>query len=108
MGIGLEKPWRPLADAPSLPGQLGVFELCDANQHVLLIGMAGGLSLFGLRSAVSAGAEGVPEAVGFRVEVTSAYLTRYRELLMAHQADFGGLPVANPPLNFKLGKLSPA
>lgn len=107
MGIALDKPWRPLHEADSLPGQLGVFELCDAEQRVLLIGMAGGLSLFGLRSAVAAQAQALPEAAGFRVEVTSAYLTRYRELLMVYVAAHGVLPPANDP-EPSLGRLQPA
>ena len=97
MGIALAKPWRPLSEIGSLPGQLGVFELCDDNEQVLLVGAAGGRSLFGLRSAVAEAAAEVPQASGFRVEVTTAYLTRYRELLMGHVAAHGHLPPANPP-----------
>ena len=38
-----------------------------------------------------------------------SYLTRYQELLMLHQADFGELPVDNRgALPVTLGRLSPA
>ena len=39
-------------------------------------------------------------------EITTAYHTRYRELIMVHIADHGELPMEIPPI--KLGKLSPA
>ena len=107
MSVRLSKPWRPLAAAGSLPGQLGVYELGDAGGTVLYIGFAGGRSQFGLRSAVQEGSGTVPEASHFRVEVTTAYHTRYRELLMAHVADHGALPTANDPVP-GLGKLTPA
>jgi len=45
----------------------------------------------------------------FTIEVTMQYLSRYEELLMVYQADFGDLPEdnrANPPND--LGRLSPA
>ena len=107
MGIALAKPWRPLSEIENLPGQLGVFELCAADERVLLVGVAGGRSLFGLRSAVAEAAAAVPQASGFRVEVTTAYLTRYRELLMNHLAAHGHLPPGNPP-EPGLGRLQPA
>jgi hypothetical protein len=47
-------------------------------------------------------------ATQFRVEVNQQYHTRFRELLMVHQADHGQLPPANaedPPIG--LGRLSP-
>lgn len=114
MSIRLTKPWQPLARADELPGQLGVFELADKHGAVVYIGYAGGRSRFGLRSAVAdagakiaaAGAES-DSPRSFRVEVTSAYLTRYRELLMAYAAQHGKLPAGNAP-EPTLGKLSPA
>ncbi len=107
MAVRLVKPWRPLAglDPAGLPGQLGVFELGDAAGRVVFIGYAGGRSRFGLRSAITAAAAAVDEASRFRFEVTTAYLSRYHELLMAHVADHGDLPPANPPMT--LGRLSP-
>ena len=107
MPVRLDKPWQPLAEAPALGGQLGAFELADANGEVLYIGCADGRSRFGLRSAVQDAGSSVPGAVQFRVEITTAYRTRYQELLMVHVADHGALPEFNPP-EPTLGKLSPA
>ncbi|HXZ01231.1 MAG TPA: hypothetical protein VEI03_14625 [Stellaceae bacterium] len=109
MGIRLAKPWTALdAEAVrALPGQLGVFELADAEGRVLKIGYAGGRSLFGLRSAVEEARERHPEARRFRVEITMQYQSRYRELLMLHRADHGALPPGNRDEPTVLGRLSP-
>ena len=107
MAIRLNKPWQALPQALNLlRGQLGVYELADDNGDVIFIGFAGGKSQFGLRSEVAKSVAQLPQASQLRYEVTTAYHTRYRELLMVHQADFGTLPRANQPIN--LGKLSPA
>ena len=106
MPVRLDKPWQPLAAAKDLPGQLGAFQLADADQRVLYVGYAGGRSKFGLRSAVIDAGNEVANASQFRIEITTAYLTRYRELLMAHVADHGELPEANGP-EPRLGKLGP-
>ena len=105
MPIRLDKPWRPLDAAAGLPGQLGVFELADETGRVQYIGYAGGRSVFGLKSEVAAAAQRIPAARRFRVEVTMAYLTRHRELLMAHVADQDALPPHNEPLP-RMGRLS--
>jgi hypothetical protein len=107
MGIRLDKPWQPLASAAELPGQLGVYQIGDDTGAVLLIGYAGGRSRFGLRGEVESAGGNVPGATQFRVEVTSAYLTRYQELLMLHQVDHGTLPPRNEPF-VGLGRLSPS
>lgn len=106
MGIRLEKPWLALDTAPQLPGQLGVYQLGDAAGQVLFIGYAGGRSLFGLRGEVGDAGEQTPHATCYRVEVTTAYLTRYQELLMLHRADHGELPAHSDPVP-GLGRLSP-
>lgn len=105
VSLRLEKPWRPRADVPRVPGQVGVFQLADADGEVLFIGVADARSLFGLRSAIDDALSRIPDAVSFRFESTSAYHTRYRELLMVYQADHGGLPAGNPPV--RLGTLHP-
>ncbi len=109
MGIRLEKPWTVLsAEAVrALPGQLGVFELADGEGRVLHIGYAGGQALFGLRSAVEAAAKRHAAARRFRVEITMQYQSRWRELLMLHQADHGALPEGNAGEPVRLGRLSP-
>ncbi len=108
MSVRLDKPWRAI-DAESvdaLPGQLGVFELGDADDRVLLIGCADARTRFGLRSAVAEAIAACAEARQFRIEITSAYRTRYLELLMAHRADHGHLPPHNGQ-STALGRLSP-
>ncbi len=106
MGIRLSKPWLPLDAASRLSGQLGVYQLGDDAGDVLLIAYAGGRSRFGLRGEVENARERVPAATQYRVEITTAYLTRYQELLMLHQADYGTLPTHNDPVP-GLGRLSP-
>lgn len=111
MAIRLTKPWQPLErnSVAALPGQLGVYELADADGRTVAIGYAGGRSLFGLRGEVMKMVEAPPNgATQFRCEVNTQYLTRFRELLMLHVADHGALPAfnrADPPSN--LGRLSP-
>jgi len=102
------KPWSPCEPGvlERLPGHMGVYELADADGTVLLIGYAGGRSRFGMRGEIAAAVERTPGAARFRYEVTTAYLTRYQELLMVHQAEFGWLPPGNAP-EPGLGRLSP-
>ena len=109
MAVRMTKPWLSVAEAQGLlRGNLGVFQLADEQEVVQFIGYAGGHSLFGLKGEVAAALEKVANVSRVRFEVSTAYHTRYRELLMAHQADFGALPPANPPVTFTLGKMSPA
>ncbi len=75
-----------------LPGQMGVFQLADDSGQVVYIGFAGGKSLFGLRSELE---KRLGSAAKFRYEVNNQYQTRWRELLMLHQAANGGLPELN-------------
>ena len=62
MAIRLEKPWIELtAEAvKALPGQLGVYQLAEAEGRVVYIGYAGGRSLFGLRSELERALEERP------------------------------------------------
>ncbi len=90
ISLGINKPWIAAADAPALPGHMGVFELADASGRITCIGFAGARAQFGLRSEITAALETnrtqgyVP--IQYRFEVTTAYLTRYQELVMAHRA----------------------
>jgi hypothetical protein len=111
MALRMDKPWRALdaATVAGLPGQLGIYQIADAEGRVLYIGYAGGRSLFGLRSKLREELDqGLDDATQFRVEITMQYMTRYLELLMVHKADHGVLPRGNenapPP---RLGRLSP-
>jgi hypothetical protein len=109
MGVRLEKPWRDLtaANVAALDGELGVYQLGDAEGRVVRIGYAGGRTLFGLRSELAA-ALAAGEAARFRTEVTAGYMSRYDELLMVHVADHGALPPGNAAeARRRLGRLSP-
>jgi hypothetical protein len=111
MAIRMEKPWVGLTPetVKALPGQLGVYQLADADGRVVYIGFAGGRSLFGLRSELERALRDRPGgAQRFRVEINQQYTSRHQELLMLHVADHGSLPLVNaadpPP---RLGRLSP-
>jgi hypothetical protein len=110
MGVRLDKPWRDLTaeNVAALAGELGVYQLGDADGRVIRIGYAGGLTLFGLRSELEAALRS-GEAAKFRTEVTSNYLSRYEELLMVYKADHGGLlpPGNTAEADQRLGRLSP-
>mgnify|MGYP001812778550 CR=1 FL=1 len=110
--LRLVKPWTSIStvldgSSPTrVHGEMGVYQLADGAGDVIFIGYAGGRSPFGLRGEIAAYEKYAPDAVSVRVEVTTAYLSRYQELLKLHVADHGALPRCNPPLN--LGRLSPA
>ena len=111
MRLRLDKPWRPLTaeEAARLPGQLGVYQIADAQGTIVYIGQAGARSPFGLRSELQREARERGAGHQFRVEVNQQYRTRWFELLMVHKADHGSLPpdnAKNPPP--ALGRLSPA
>jgi hypothetical protein len=105
MGLRMTKPWQELtSDAlRQLPGQLGVFELADEDGVVRRIGYAGARELFGVRSALE---PFVGRYRSFRWECTTAYLTRWQELMMVHKADHGALPADNPEPPGQFGRLS--
>jgi hypothetical protein len=111
MSIRMTKDWRPLtpANVATLDGQLGVFQLADADQRIFLIGFAGGRSLFGLKGELNNALEELGDTVLFRVEINSQYASRYEELLMIHLADYGVLPEGNTrDAARKIGRLSPS
>lgn len=111
-GLAISKPWIELTAAAiaALPAQLGVFEVADGDETVRLIGYAGGRDSFGLRSALTSVLDGerleVAEGLLFRHELTHAYLTRWEELLMVHQAVHGRLPDGNADHPHRLGRLT--
>ena len=106
MALRMTKPWHPGDQAQViLKGHMGVFQLADDQQQVRYIGYAGGKSLFGLKGEVTQALDEFTQAKYFRVEITTSYLSRFRELMMVHIADFGAAPQLNPPI--KLGRLSP-
>ena len=103
----MTKPWQRLDELEGrVHGNLGVFQLADAAGEVLYIGYAGGKSLFGLKGEIAQRGAEVDGATQVRWEITTAYLSRFRELMMVHIADHEAPPPCNPPVT--LGKLSPA
>ena len=109
MAIRITKPFSTLTskNIGEISANLGVFELADEAGGIVYIGYAGGRSLFGLRGELIDLLERTG-ATRFRIEITSAYLTRYQELLMVYKADFGHLPIENSERdNDNLGRLSP-
>lgn len=104
---GIARPLRPLtaAEAGALPGQLGVYEILNQDGTTMVIAIAGALEPFGLRSAVLAQVEKHPHG-RFRYECTHAYMTRWQELLMLHDADHGCLPAGNLDDEHRIGTLS--
>lgn len=112
MPIRLDKPWLSLAEARQrLRGNMGVFQLADDAGVVLYIGFAGGKAQYGLGGEVRDLTARIPAATQVRWEVTTAYQSRFRELLSVHEADHGVLPEFNLSLKHlpvRLGRLSPA
>lgn len=107
MGVRMTKPWVGLT-APNVArvgGYTGVYELADADGRVVRIGYAGGRSRLGLAGEL---ASCVGLAASFRCEVTTAYRSRYLELLMVHLHDHGELPPGNDEDPERLGRLRPA
>lgn len=109
VGLGIRSPWCALDQAAvqALHANPGVYELADAAGETLLIGYAGGKSLFGLRGEV-AKYLGHPRAAKFRVEQNMQYISRWKELLMFFRSKSGALPALNSADDaFGLGYLGP-
>jgi hypothetical protein len=108
-GVRLDKPWVELTPdtARAIGGYMGVYELADPAGTVVRIGYAGGSSPFGLGGVLRAHVE-AGDGARFRHEITTSYLSRYRELLMAHLADHGRLPAGNDEDPGTVGRLRPS
>jgi hypothetical protein len=96
-GLQIRSAWRPLdaEETGRVEPAVGVYEI-RVDGVVRRIGYAGARSLFGLRGELGALAATTPHAE-FRAEVTSAYLSRWHELLGAHVAAHGRAPCDNDP-----------
>ncbi len=109
MAVRMVKPWRPLTaeNVEALTGHLGVYQLADAEERILYIGVAGGRTLQGLKGELRRHlAEPPAGADRFRVEVNMAYRTRHFELLQAYRSDHDALPPANDDIEAaSLGRL---
>jgi hypothetical protein len=109
-GLSIRGAWTPL-DAEHIAevgGYMGVYQLSSPDGEVVFIGFAGGRSVLGLRGELTDALAARPDrALAFRFEITTTYLSRYQELLMAHVAGHGSLPTDNPESVADLGRLSP-
>lgn len=105
MSTRITKPWRLLTkdEINGLPAQLGVYQLSSDASTVDFVGYAGAKSQFGLRGELS---RWLGTDRYFRIEITTAYMTRFRELLMIFEADHGYLPETDQIVP-GLGRLSP-
>ena len=88
-----------------LKGNMGVFQLADLSREIIYIGFAGAKSNFGLKGEFLDSLYRLDEAEFVRWEVTTGYWSRYKELMMIHQFDYGDCPKENEKI--KLGTLSP-
>src|SRR5579872_1689647 len=107
--IRMHGEWRQLEpeSIAQVGGHMGVYELSSPKGDVIFVGYAGGRSVFGLRGELEAKrAANAARDTWFRCEVTTAYLSRYKEVLMVHLADHGSLPVENDA-GETVGRLSP-
>jgi hypothetical protein len=101
----IRMPWArygPASEA-AISGSSGVYEIADAGGTTVYIGAAGARDLFGLRGRIAAHFQsdvaqalqpvpGTPQL--YRYEVTSAYLSRWVEVVARHHQR-GAMPPAN-------------
>ena len=112
-GVRMQSAWLALDEehVAEIGGYMGVYEIASADGDVVKIGFAGGRSVFGLRGELQRELRELREpsgdGVSFRCEVTTAYLSRYKELLMVHVADHGAVPAGNASALEGIGRLSP-
>ena len=110
MGIRIEKAWEDLTqdNIDPLPAQLGVYQIANADEQVVKIGMANALNNFGMRTALESEIESHPgQSMLFRYEINQQYTSRYDELLMVYAHDHGSVPEENIDERHRIGRLSP-
>ena len=92
----IRKPWiEPSAESiRAIPAVVGVYEIADAEGHLLYIGQAGGREPFGLRTRIALHFSGDnpnsvlrARAALFRWEANQQYTTKRLEMLMQFQRD---------------------
>lgn len=109
-GVYMQSRWSPLdaEHVADVGGHMGVYQLGSPDGEIVFIGYAGGRSVLGLRGELASRLESEQErALMFRTEITSTYLSRYKELLMAYVAQHGSVPIDNSERLEDLGRLSP-
>ena len=102
MAVRLNKIWQALTreNVSRVAGHMGVYQLADGAGEVMFIGVAGGASPFGLRGELESHlSEKAAETEQFRFEITTAYHSRFRELVQVYLNDYGHLPPSNQNLD---------
>lgn len=111
MAVRLNKPWKNLTadNLKRVASHLGVYQLANADDEIVYIGVADARTKFGLKGELAKALDGPPAgATKFRIEINMSYRTRHAELLQAFQHDFGRLPEANTDIDpRRLGRLRP-
>ncbi len=110
-GVRMAAKWLPLDEehVAGVGGHMGVYELASPGEVIVFIGYAGGRSVFGLRGELRDHLAALGrQDLSFRYEITTAYLSRYKELLMVHVADHGSVPIENLTSAPELGRMSPS
>lgn len=95
MSIFMTKEWREVTaeELRSIPVSTGVYQIADADETILDIGIAGALEPFGLRSKITQDLKAMPnEGFKFRYEEHFQYQSRYVELVLAHKSRHGAIP----------------
>jgi hypothetical protein len=87
--------WAPLTEqaVAAVPATVGVFVVADSAGTVVDIGYAGCHAPFGLRTVLRPWLAQAGQWQ-FAYEVTTSYLTRFREIALTHRARHGALPDA--------------
>lgn len=111
MAVRLQKAWIEFSrdNLNKISGHLGVYQLANAEEEIVYIGMAHGRSRFGLRGELESWLD-QPSLIfdRFRVEINMAYWTRYLELIQVFYNDYERLPEGNKEISeTSLGRLRP-
>lgn len=100
----IRHPWEAYEPAKyrEYSGSYGIYELADADQTVIYVGMAGGQAIYGLRGKIAGHfSPDEPNPVirdrarYFRYEINNMYLSRLIEVLGRYQEELGRLPEGN-------------
>ena len=102
MAVRFNKRWQALTreNVSRLACHMGVYQLADGTGAVTFIGVAGGSSPFGLRGELESHLTDTGAGTTqFRFEITTAYHSRFRELVQVYLNDHGHLPSGNQNLD---------
>jgi hypothetical protein len=82
MSLEIRAPWCPLVKetCADISTSTGVYEIAAPSGRILVRGIAGGRTTFGLRGELSRQRSILEGPLVYRVEVNSNYMSRLREL----------------------------